>query len=119
MTSPSNNTDWLPLCRRSDIPKRHGRRFILDDGREIALFDVDGTLRAVDNVCPHQRFPLLYEGEVVDGVVTCPMHSWRFDLATGACVSGNNARLKVYEVEEREGMVGVVRTVEDAPRWMS
>ena len=52
------------------------------EGRTIALFDVDGTLRAIDDTCTHAGASLA-EGEVEDGTVVCPWHGARFDLTTG------------------------------------
>ena len=57
------------------------------DGRSIAIFDVGGTLHAVDDECTHAGGNLS-EGEVDECVVTCPWHGARFDLSTGAALSG-------------------------------
>ena len=56
------------------------------DGRSIALFDLGGTCRAVDDECTHAGGNLS-EGEVDGGVVTCPWHGARFDLASGQPLS--------------------------------
>jgi nitrite reductase/ring-hydroxylating ferredoxin subunit len=57
-------------------------------GREIVILRVDGGLHAFDNACPHQGNPLV-EGEVLGDVLECAYHGWRFDLATGACLVGD------------------------------
>ena len=57
------------------------------DGRAIAIFDLGGTCRAVDDECTHAGGSLS-EGEVEGGIVTCPWHGARFDLSTGAVLSG-------------------------------
>jgi len=54
-------------------------------GREIALFNVDGTMYAIDNVCSHSRGPLA-EGRLVGTTVTCPWHGAQFDVTTGHCL---------------------------------
>jgi hypothetical protein len=36
-------------------------------------------------VCPHRYFPL-GSIEAIDGVVTCPLHGMRIDVATGKCL---------------------------------
>ncbi|MGH7898673.1 MAG: Rieske (2Fe-2S) protein [Candidatus Binatia bacterium] len=53
-------------------------------GREIALFNVGGTFYAIDNTCKH-RGGSLGEGELDGTVVTCPLHAWTYDVATGEC----------------------------------
>ena len=52
------------------------------DGKQVALFNVDGTFYALDNECPHRGGPL-GEGELDGCVVTCPWHSWQFDVTSG------------------------------------
>jgi len=52
------------------------------NGKELALFNVDGAFYALDNTCPHRGGPL-GEGELEGKVVTCPWHSWQFDVSNG------------------------------------
>ena len=52
------------------------------EGRAVAVFLVDGTYYAVDDLCPHQEFPL-HDGIVLDCTLTCLYHGWRFRLGDG------------------------------------
>ncbi len=52
------------------------------EGRGIALFNVEGTIYALDNCCPHAGGPL-GDGTLRGNIVTCPWHGWRFDVCTG------------------------------------
>jgi len=61
-------------------------------GHEVALFNVNGTFYALNNVCPHRGGPL-GEGFLEGEIVTCPWHGWKFDVTTG--VSPENPRAKV------------------------
>jgi nitrite reductase/ring-hydroxylating ferredoxin subunit len=61
-------------------------------GREFVVVASDGALRAFPAVCPHQLGPL-GAGRVEAGVVTCPWHGDRFELATGVNLSGRLCRL--------------------------
>ncbi|HKP37316.1 MAG TPA: non-heme iron oxygenase ferredoxin subunit [Pyrinomonadaceae bacterium] len=54
-------------------------------GNEIALFNIGGTLHAIDNSCTHVGGPLC-EGEISGADVTCPWHGAVFDLTTGRAV---------------------------------
>ena len=47
--------------------------------KEVALFNIDGTFHAIDNVCKHRGGPL-GEGELEGDTVTCPWHGWQFDV---------------------------------------
>ncbi len=56
---------------------------VLDiDGRAIAVFCVNGTYHAIDDVCTHDGGPLA-EGDLIDCEIQCPRHGARFDLKTG------------------------------------
>ncbi|MFI5252287.1 MAG: Rieske (2Fe-2S) protein [Bacteroidota bacterium] len=68
------------------------------DGVEIAVFKVGGKIYALKNNCPHQHFSLLHEGEIFNGTVTCPMHGWTFDLATGLSTTGQG-KATTYQVQ--------------------
>ena len=69
--------------------------------REIAVFNVDGELFALENACAHTGGPIV-DGLVRDGTVTCPLHWWRFDLATGARRGAPHIAQMTYEVS-RDG----------------
>jgi UDP-MurNAc hydroxylase len=53
-----------------------------DDGGDIVL---DGW--RVQRRCPHLRADLAKFGSVSDGVLTCALHGWRFDLTKGRCLT--------------------------------
>lgn len=41
----------------------------------------------VQRRCPHLRADLSKTGRIEDGVLTCSMHDWKWDLASGKCLS--------------------------------
>jgi nitrite reductase/ring-hydroxylating ferredoxin subunit len=51
-------------------------------GKEIALFNIDGSFFALDNACTHEKGPLA-EGDIEGHEVTCPWHGAKFDIRTG------------------------------------
>jgi NAD(P)H-dependent nitrite reductase small subunit len=55
------------------------------NGKEIALFNLDGSFYAIDNTCTHRGGPLA-EGFVEGEEVTCPWHGAQFNIKTGAVV---------------------------------
>lgn len=56
--------------------------------RDVALSD--GSIASIPLVCPHQGLPLSGEPDA-DGVIICPWHGYRFDAASGRCLSGQIA----------------------------
>jgi nitrite reductase (NADH) small subunit len=55
-------------------------------GESVALFRAADAVVAYRNVCPHRGGPV-GEGLVAGGIVTCPWHGNRFEIASGRCVS--------------------------------
>jgi nitrite reductase/ring-hydroxylating ferredoxin subunit len=79
---------------------------VVVNGKEIAIFNKDGTFLALDNICPHQGGPLS-EGSIENGIVACPWHGWRFDLANGKCSMVPGAKVAMYNTKVEEGVVFV------------
>jgi 3-phenylpropionate/trans-cinnamate dioxygenase ferredoxin subunit len=59
-----------------------GKKLVEVEGRAIALFNVDGHVYAIDDICTHDGGPL-GEGELVGAEISCPRHGARFDVRTG------------------------------------
>lgn len=55
---------------------------VLVNGHNIAIYNIAGEYYATDDVCPHAQ-ALLSEGFLDDGIVECPLHGGRFEVATG------------------------------------
>jgi nitrite reductase/ring-hydroxylating ferredoxin subunit len=95
--------------RWRSVPARvlTGDRAVVElEGRRILLLRVGDEVHAFDNACPHEGNPLV-EGEVLGDVLECAYHGWRFDLATGACLTGDEAAHR-YPVELRDDEVRIL-----------
>lgn len=73
--------EFVKVAARSDLPPG-GKKLADVDGRAIALFNVDGSFFAIDDVCTHDGGPLA-EGELAGAEIECPRHGARFDVRTG------------------------------------
>lgn len=69
------------LCHVDDVPPGTGRECVAGD-RIVAVFNVEGTIFAMDGICPHAGGPLA-NGELQGCIVTCPWHGWQFDVSSG------------------------------------
>ena len=88
-------TGWVAVARLADLGER-GRTAVRVREVEIALFRVDDRVYAIQNRCPHRSGPLI-RGFLEPGpAIRCPMHGWRYDLATGQ--SDRPATATVYPV---------------------
>ncbi|MGI8608073.1 MAG: catalase [Candidatus Dormibacteria bacterium] len=57
------------------------------DGARVAVANVDGTLCAFQDTCPHRGCSLA-DGALDGKVVTCPCHGSRFDVISGEVLKG-------------------------------
>jgi nitrite reductase/ring-hydroxylating ferredoxin subunit len=70
----------------ADFPEQLGVRVVVA-GRSLAIFRVGDAVYAIDDACPHRRFPL-NDGIVHGQSVQCRTHGSCFNLATGALERG-------------------------------
>ncbi len=78
-------SEFVKVAARADLPPG-GKVLAEVDGRAVAVFNVDGTLYAIDDVCTHDGGPLA-EGDLRGCEIQCPRHGARFDVRTGKAVS--------------------------------
>ncbi len=83
------------------------------EGVGIALFNVDGTVYALDNTCPHAGGPL-GDGRLAGECVVCPWHGWRFNVRTGERPENPAITVACYPVSIQGG--DIVVTVPATPR---
>ena len=82
----------VKIAKTGDLSPGEGKVFEAE-GQTIALFNVDGTLYAIENTCTHVGGPL-GEGDLDGDQVTCPWHGAQFNVASGK-VLGPPARSDV------------------------
>ena len=90
-------SEFVNVARLSELSERQSK-FIRIEDEEIALFKVDGKFYAINNVCAHQHFSMLHQGELNGLEVTCPMHGWTYSIETGKATSGSGC-VKTYRVK--------------------
>ena len=76
------SNDWIEIGSVEDIP-RQGARVVRTPAGDIAVFrTLEGEVFALRDKCPHKGGPLS-QGIVHGHAVTCPLHNWVIDLASG------------------------------------
>jgi 3-phenylpropionate/trans-cinnamate dioxygenase ferredoxin subunit len=78
---------FIEIAHLDQIPPGSGSRFT-PAGKGVAVFNVDGTIWAIDDTCPHAGGSLGM-GKLDGAIVTCPVHGMKFDVATG-CFAGTS-----------------------------
>lgn len=98
--------DFIRVAEVSEM-KPGECKVVQADGKEIALFNVEGTVCALDNTCLHRGGPL-GEGELDGDVVTCPWHGWQYNVRTGEKCSDRSQKVARYETKVEGGQIMVV-----------
>jgi len=81
----STMSEFVKVASLDEIPPG-GSMLVEVDMVRVALFNLNGEIYAIEDVCTHDGGPLV-EGRVVDGCeVECPRHGARFDIRTGEAV---------------------------------
>jgi nitrite reductase (NADH) small subunit len=87
---------WYKITEVENIPLMGSRKVEIGD-IEIAIFKTrDGSIFAINNICPHKKGKLS-EGLVHEKIVTCPLHNWEIDLASGEALGNDTGCTNVYE----------------------
>ena len=99
-------SNWVEVGIVEDIPKL-GSRVIKTDDDDIALFrTADDSVFALRDKCPHKNGPLS-QGIVHGHFVTCPLHNWNIDLATGEAKAPDEGCTGKYETKVEGGKIFV------------
>ncbi|MCW4034404.1 MAG: Rieske 2Fe-2S domain-containing protein [Candidatus Bathyarchaeota archaeon] len=79
-------TKFVKVAQKNQIPNNSMKDLTVGD-LEILLVNLDGKFYALQNKCPHLKYPL-YLGTLRGNVLTCGFHYAKFDVTTGKVLSG-------------------------------
>jgi 3-phenylpropionate/trans-cinnamate dioxygenase ferredoxin subunit len=103
-------TRWVPVADADEIPPG-GYKLVEVGELELALFNVEGRISCIEDLCTHDGGNLV-EGDFEGNIVTCPRHGAKFDVCTGeALCLPAVASTPVHEVRIEGGRIEVA--VED------
>ena len=108
-------TKWIEIGNLESVP-RLGSRIVRTKAGDIAVFRTqEDELFALDDRCPHKGGPLS-QGIVHGRRVTCPLHNFVIDLATGKTISPDEGCTLSHVVRLENGIIRLaVRENAEAP----
>lgn len=77
--------------------------FIKVEDHNILVVKIDNKIYAINNVCPHAGASLHPGWCNKKGIITCPLHQYKFDVKTGISTDGNGYHIKTFKLLEKEG----------------
>lgn len=100
-----NSPDQIPVGAVDELAPGQ-RKLAFNNGRSIVLFNIDGTIHAIDNACPHNGASLA-SGQLEGCVLRCPAHGLRFDVRTGCMPGAGGLSLTTFPVRAIDGKLVV------------
>jgi naphthalene 1,2-dioxygenase system ferredoxin subunit len=100
------NEKWVDVAALDAVPQDDVIAVEVD-GREIALYSVDGAVYATDNICTHGHARLC-EGFLDGHEIECPLHQGVFDIRDGKAICAPVTEdIRCYPVKIDNGKVFV------------
>ena len=93
------------IASEADLALGQSRAHLIN-GWPILLCRSEAGLFAIINRCTHAASPL-EGGRIRRNTISCPLHSARFDIASGQCVGAAYRPLKTFAVRIEKGRVAV------------
>jgi len=106
--------EWHRIAHSAEVTGDGLLSVAFRDHALVVYRDAAGMAHVASAKCPHNGIDLnCNKTAIVDGVITCPLHGWLFDAASGRCtlIPYNPAKtpqdlyLTEYRAEERDGGV--------------
>ena len=97
-------TNWINAAAKDDVPDGDVIGLAVE-GRDIALYEVEGEIFATDNLSTHGHARLC-DGFLDGHEIECPLHQGKFDVRSGAptCAPVTDA-IRSYPVKIEGGRV--------------
>ena len=106
-------SNWTQIAKLEDIP-RLGARVVRTDTMDIAVFrTASDQVFALKDSCPHKGGPLS-QGIVHGGTVTCPLHNWKIDLASGEALGPDEGCTNTFATRVENGVVYLALSANEA-----
>jgi nitrite reductase/ring-hydroxylating ferredoxin subunit len=89
--------EFIKAAKTSEIQPGSGK-VVSVNGKDLALFNLNGTFYCIDNACVHRGGPL-GDGFIQESTVVCPWHGWQYEITSGQCKTNPPAKLACYQVK--------------------
>ena len=97
--------EFVEVMRLEQLPPGKGTT-VMVAGKDVALFNVEGTIYAMDDSCLHQGLSL-GTSKLEGKIVTCRGHGWKYDVTTGSTLVSPGLGVAAYAVRVVDGKIMV------------
>jgi nitrite reductase/ring-hydroxylating ferredoxin subunit len=115
MSENTNDSYISTGVTTADLKLNQPKRIKTTNGFVLLLKLSEDEVVAFTPICPHSNGDMTY-GHFFDGAIECPLHGWRFDVRSGACVEPEGSTpLRTFPIRIDDGVVAVEIA---RPKWM-
>lgn len=68
------------------------------DDHDILLYEHEGEIKAISNICRHFGGPVGFH-KAKDRIFTCLWHNWKFSCKDGSCLTHPGLALRQYDIK--------------------
>ena len=100
--------NWIDVLAVESVPEADVTA-VYAEGKEIALYEVEGEIFATDNLCTHGA-ARMSDGFLEGREIECPLHQGRFDVCTGQAMCApltDNIRVYPVRIENKRVFVNM------------
>lgn len=98
------SVQWIDLMSKDDVFENEVISAQIN-GKDLAIYDVNGEVFATDNICSHGNARLC-EGFLEGHEIECPHHQGRFDIRNGkALCAPLTDDIKTYPIKIEDNRV--------------
>lgn len=99
-------SDWVDVVKSDQLAP--GEHTVIDiDDVEVAVFNIEGEIYAIEDLCSHDNYPIA-DGDLEGDTIACPAHGAEFCIRTGEALSAPATEaIPVFPVRIVDGMIQV------------
>jgi UDP-MurNAc hydroxylase len=99
---PANFNEYVMTFFKALAPERidYVERCYRERRKPDEFFERDGW--RIERWCPHRQADLTRFAEIQDGVLTCSLHHWQFELATGRGLTSADKHLRCDKIGDAQ-----------------
>ncbi len=90
------NDGWSKAAALADVPDGATKVFEVD-GHSVFISRFGDRVTCFENACAHMGMAM-DGGEIADGFITCPYHSFKYSLESGECLTAPEVQLQPHGV---------------------
>ena len=99
-------SEWIDVCAEGELNPGE-RKIVSTDTVEIAVFNLDGELFAIEDVCTHDGGELA-TGRCEGDQIICPRHGARFCIRNGKALTPPAYEdIETFPVRIEQGLIQV------------